>query len=232
MPGKYGFIVLEGSLELIPEVLYDHPSVISTSNRRRKDPSSIILDKSLHYKAMKKANLPQIEKRGRPDIVHYLLLSILESPLNKLGYISSLYLHTINGEILRIEPTTRLPKNYNRFIGLMEQVLENGKVPPNSSQPLIMKIGGSLEDIVGKYHRFLVFEYGCNRIDEKCGRELSKNGILLGIGGFPHGRISNDILKLANNCYSLLNISVDAVSALHMILCLAENKTIGLYCLQ
>ncbi|MEB3756595.1 MAG: 16S rRNA methyltransferase [Desulfurococcales archaeon] len=229
MPGKYGFIILEGSLELIPKDLHGHPSVISTSKRRKKNPSDIILDKSLHYKAMKKHGLTQMDKRGRPDIVHYLLLSLLESPLNKLGYVSSIYLHTIKDKIIRFEPTTRLPRNYNRFIGLMEQVLKNGKAPPKSSQPLIMIIDESIEDIVGKHHRFLVFEYGCVRIDERGRKELSKDGVLLGIGGFPHGRIRNDILKLADNCYSLLNIPIDAISALHTLLCLVENETIGLY---
>ncbi|MCE4606419.1 MAG: 16S rRNA methyltransferase [Desulfurococcales archaeon] len=229
MPGKYGFIILEGSLELIPENLHTHPSVISTAKRRKKSPGNIILDKSLHYKAMKKHSLPLIEKRGRPDIVHYLLLSLLESPLNKLGYISSIYLHTINDILIRFEPTTRIPKNYNRFIGLMEQVLKNGKAPPDSSQPLIMILNESVEDVAGKYHRFLVFEYRCNRIDESGRRELSKDGVLLGIGGFPHGRIRDDVLKLADNCYSVLNIPVDAITALHILLCIAENEVIGLY---
>jgi rRNA small subunit pseudouridine methyltransferase Nep1 len=229
MATKYSIIILEGSIELIPVELHHYPSVISTSKRRRKNPGNIILDKSLHYKAMKKANLSQISKRGRPDIVHYLLLTILESPLNKLGYLSSVYLHTINGEILRIDPTTRIPRNYNRFIGLMEQVLESGKAPPGSVQPLIEIIEYSLDDIVGKYHRFIVFEHGCNTIDQRGRKELSKGGILIGIGGFPHGQIEDSILELADNCYYILKIPLDAVSALHMVLCLLENQVINAY---
>ena len=229
MNRKYGFIILEGSLELVPKDLHSHPSVIASSKRRKKKPGDIILDKSLHYKAMITKRLKDIEKRGRPDIVHHLLLNILESPLNKSGGISSIYLHTVTNSIYRIDPSTRIPRNYNRFIGLMEQVLKQGKAPPESHSPLIEKIDVKLEELSRRYRKFIVLEEGCRKLQGESERDLGLNGLLIGIGGFPHGRIRSNIIDLADECYSLSDKSLDAITSLHIVLCKIESKILELY---
>ena len=229
MNRKYGFIIIEGSLELVPEELYSHPSVIASSKRRRKKPRDIVLDKSLHYRAMVTRKLRDIEKRGRPDIVHHLLLNLLESPLNKSGYISSIYLHTVTDTIYRIDPSTRIPRNYNRFIGLMEQVLKQGKAPPESSSPLIEKIDITLEGLSKRYRKFIVLEEGCRRPPGWLNRDLDLNGVLIGVGGFPHSRIRGDIIDLADECYSLSDRPLEAITSLHIVLCRIESRILGLY---
>jgi rRNA small subunit pseudouridine methyltransferase Nep1 len=229
MNRKYGFIILEGSLELVPKELHSHPSVIASSKRRRKKSGEIILDKSLHYKAMITRGLRDVEKRGRPDIVHHLLLNLLESPLNKSGLVSSIYLHTVTGSIYRVDPSTRIPRNYNRFIGLMEQVLKTGKAPPDSPNPLIEELDIKLEELSSMYRMFIVFEEGCRNPVDGLTRALSRNGVLIGIGGFPHGSIKSDIIELADECFSLSDKPLEAITSMHIVLCIIESRIAGLY---
>lgn len=40
------------------------------------------------------------------------------------------YIHTRNNEIIYVKPETRIPRNYNRFVGLMESLFKNKAVPP------------------------------------------------------------------------------------------------------
>ena len=73
--------------------------------------------------------LEESERRGRPDIVHFALLEALGSPLNKERLLQT-YVHTLKNHVITISPETRLPRNYDRFVGLMEQLFELGQVPP------------------------------------------------------------------------------------------------------
>ncbi|MFQ6065574.1 MAG: 16S rRNA methyltransferase, partial [Candidatus Bathyarchaeia archaeon] len=120
-------ILAESALETIPKALWTHPAIRRYSERRVKHPQFLLLDRSYHHAAMKR--LEQNEKRGRPDIVHFALLEALGSPLNKERLLQT-YVHTINDQVITVNPETRLPRNYERFVGLMEQLFELGRVPP------------------------------------------------------------------------------------------------------
>lgn len=191
-------ILAESAIELIPREIWDHPTIKSFSKRRGKPPRLLLLDKSYHYFAMKK--LPNSERRGRPDIVHFCLLEALGSPLNKEGLLK-VYVHTIDDHIIYVEPETRLPKNYNRFVGLIEDLFEHGCVPP-SGKPLLSIEAGSLSDLIG------VLKPTYTIIFERCGAPMSFEEVasrlageerpLVLVGGFPHGEFSEGTMKLAN----------------------------------
>jgi rRNA small subunit pseudouridine methyltransferase Nep1 len=91
-------------------------------------------------------NLVEKERQGRPDIIHLTLLGALGSPLNLEGLLR-VYVHTYNNHIITFKPEIRLPRNFNRFIGLMEQLFEKRKVPPE--EVLMTLRGGSLEKLLG-----------------------------------------------------------------------------------
>ena len=229
--GKISFILLEAGLELIPDKMKGFPSVRSTSKRRRKPPRSILLDKSLHYKDMLKAKLDNVEKRGRPDIVHIVLLNLTGSILNKKGLIGDIYVHTVNNQIIRVDPSTRIPRNYNRFTGLMEQLLEKGRVPPDSPKPLIEVVPRSLGEIVDSYDRFIVFEKGCKKITGKDVEEMKhwlRGNILLGVGGFPQGWIRKDIMEQADECYAIYDYGLDSWTVFNTIVCIIESRALNL----
>ena len=74
-------ILAESSLEIIPEELQNHISVISYCKKNDKKPSETLLDISWHFAAMK--GIEDEIKRGRPDIIHLTLLAVLNTPLHK-----------------------------------------------------------------------------------------------------------------------------------------------------
>ena len=114
------FVLAESALELVPREIRKAPAVASDSRRREVDASAILLDRSFHHSAMLK--LRDSERRGRPDLVHTTLLTVVGTPLYLEGRVKAL-VHTYDGNVLEIEPKTRIPKNYLRFRGLMEEAL-------------------------------------------------------------------------------------------------------------
>ncbi|MEM2383188.1 MAG: 16S rRNA methyltransferase [Desulfurococcaceae archaeon] len=196
-------ILVESSIELVPESIWSHPAILSTARRRRRKPGEIILDKSIHYYAMK--SLANFEKRGRPDIVHISLLNALGSPLNKKGLLK-LYIHTINELIIFIDPRTRIPRNYNRFVGLFEQLLKYGKVPPGAGEPLLyvkeMNLRSLLTEI-GSECLILLSEEGVKASPDRVVEEAYNTGCAIGIGCFPHGSFSETTYSLARSIYSI-----------------------------
>ena len=58
----------------------------------------------------------------RPDIAHQCLLALLDSPLNKAGKLQ-VYVRTQRNVLIEINPYTRIPRTFNRFAGLMVQLL-------------------------------------------------------------------------------------------------------------
>ena len=54
----------------------------------------------------------------RPDIIHQELMAVLDSPLNKAGFVK-VYVHTEKNVLIEINPKTRIPRTFKRFSGLM-----------------------------------------------------------------------------------------------------------------
>ena len=54
----------------------------------------------------------------RPDIVHQVLLALMDSPLNKAGHLHVLML-TKKNVLIEISAHTRIPRTFKRFCGLM-----------------------------------------------------------------------------------------------------------------
>jgi rRNA small subunit pseudouridine methyltransferase Nep1 len=201
-------ILAESSLETIPPKT-ERYGLIKTPSRggRRKDQT--ILDISLHRRIVQK--LPNHEKRGRPDIVHLSLLAALGTPLNKYDLLQ-VYVHTVQNIVIRIDPKTRLPKNYNRFIGLMEQLYSLGKVPPEGP-PLLILEKMTLETLIKNLkpsETVLFTEKGTlsklKPIMNECSNQ--ENPVII-IGGFPHGDFSPETLNLSDKKISISPETLD-----------------------
>ncbi len=191
-------ILAESALETIPKQLWNHPAVQTYAKLRRKHPQFLILDRSFHHSAMK--TLRQNLKRGRPDIVHFALLEALGSPLNKENQLQA-YVHTFNNHVVTVNSETRLPRNYSRFLGLMEQLFEAGKVPPKGTALLTLehKTLPQLIREVNPSHVIAFSRVGTRKTLEETILKLSseKQPAIL-VGGFPHGHFVNPTLKLAD----------------------------------
>ncbi len=200
-------IIFEASLELVPEELWEHPSVYKVAWRRGKRPGETLLDASLHHPAIRKAGLEEAEKRGRPDIVHVLLLEATSSPLIEEGY-AEVYLHTIGDYVITVWPGTRVPRNYNRFVGLMEQLFAEGIVPPGSNNPLMtirpMSLRSLIRSLRVKHALLYSWETGGEKarvrhVAEKVAELIGKGEPLaLLLPGFPYGAPREETLRAAS----------------------------------
>ena len=203
MPPRLALVIAESALERVPAEIQNHPEIIRYAKRRGKKPGEVLLDRSYHHSAMMR--LKNAERRGRPDIVHFSLLEALGSPLNKGGLLD-LYVHTFDDCILSVDRVVRLPKNYNRFVGLMEDLLELGRVPPEG-EVLITAKRGSLKSLISELHptTVLVLTSGGRlaRLDGVMEEASKAPRLAVIIGGFPRGEFSEDILKLADRLVAI-----------------------------
>ncbi len=196
-------IIAEASIETIPPEISNHPAIMKTSRRRGKHWSEMLLDISLHYSAMKK--LPDRYKRGRPDITHITLLEMLSSPLNIEGYLR-VYVHTVNDYVMFIDPRTRIPKNYNRFVGLIEQLFKYGQVPPETPNPLITLSNLNFRNLLTKLgvDKVITLDEGgeLRSCDDICSTAL-REGLPIVVGGFPHGDFREEIYDSSKYIFSI-----------------------------
>jgi rRNA small subunit pseudouridine methyltransferase Nep1 len=145
-------------------------------------------------------NLKENEKRGRPDIVHFALLEALGSPLNKEGLLQ-VYVHTVNDYVITVNPEARPPRNYNRFVGLMEQLFESGRVPSTGQTLLKLEhktMPKLLHEIQSDYVVAFSRRGSPKTLKETISNLLHKKKPAVIIGGFPHGHFSEKTIRLAS----------------------------------
>nr|MDO8086246.1 hypothetical protein [Candidatus Sigynarchaeum springense] len=133
-------VIAEAALELVPEALRDHASVLADVKRKGTPAGRLLLDTNYHHSAM--ASLPGAEKRGRPDIVHLCLLAAMNTPLNLLFKKLRICIHVIHPKekIIMIDPATRIPRSLNRFEGIMGDLLSGKKQPAGADGPQLFTI--------------------------------------------------------------------------------------------
>jgi len=193
-------VLLESGLETVPEELWYHPQVRRSARRYGVDPSMMLLDKSLHYNAM--GVLSRKWKRGRPDIVHTTLLVLLESLAGRRGLVE-VYVHTVRGEVYAFSRDVRIPKNYERFRGLMAHLIRDGRVPPQG-RPLIWRGYRSLSEFLKeKGPLVLLWERGVPASEEEIVSKALGLGGVIGVGAFPRGDFERSTLRKAEVRYSI-----------------------------
>ena len=191
-------ILLECALELVPSEISSLKQIQKHATRRGKKSTELLLDQTHHGQAMTK--LTDSERRGRPDITFLSLMSILETPLCKEGLLG-VYLHLQDGRIVEVRSDVRLPRNYDRFVGLMEQLLLSGRVPPNG-ESLLQIIKQPLDHLMADLkaeQTILATEKGemttINGLSNLMPTDPSK-AVIVGVGAFPHGDFSESTTSL------------------------------------
>jgi rRNA small subunit pseudouridine methyltransferase Nep1 len=142
------------------------------------------------------------EKRGRPDIVHFALLEALGSPLNKEGLLQ-VYVHAFNDYVINVKPETRLPRNYARFMSLIEQLFEYVRVPPQKHETALLTLEHKtlaqlIQEIKPSYVLALSRTGKPHTLEEAISELQKEKRPLVIVGGFPHGNFSKATLKLVN----------------------------------
>ena len=224
MNWKLNILVADASLELIPKKISKYKGVIRETKKKGVKPHELILDSSYHYRLI--SMLDKKEKRGRPDIVHLLLLSILGSPFNIEGYVNTT-IRTVRDVTIHFSPKIRIPKNYNRFKGLMRQLLLEGKIP-TVGEPLAYIIQKELPDLINQINpsKIIVIDVPGRKTSVlELAEELleAKNPLLI-VGGFPYGRISDDYLRFSDETYMIYKEPIDAWISISRVLAACEIR--------
>jgi len=198
-------LFVEAALEVVSRKISRHPSVTRNAKREGKNPEGVLLDRSLHHRAM--LDLPEGEKRGRPDILHFCLLEALGSPLNKAGNLKAMA-QNLNGDLIDFAPELRLPRDCNRFDSLMEQLFAEKRVPPGGEEkPLMTLVGKSLKDIKGENHpsrTFALTSHGkAEKLADLCVKLAKEENPLVFIGAYPHGALREETLAEADEAVSI-----------------------------
>lgn len=208
--------LVESALLLVPREIQSHAQIKRYAKRREKKPEEVLLDRAFHHAAMLKLaqrgfSVP-VEKMGRPDIVHNTLLQVLETPLNWEGQLSVL-VHTQDDYVIRINPKVRLPKNYIRFTGLIEQLFAEKRVPLKG-EPLLSLEKRDLRGLIRLVSPSRVLGFSTlgkpvlMRSAANQARDF-KNPLAL-IGGFPRGHFSEATQRLTDDLVRVDRESLDA----------------------
>jgi rRNA small subunit pseudouridine methyltransferase Nep1 len=209
-------ILAESSVERVPPQLAKHRSVVAHARRKDKEPSSLILDRSYHHSAIKAAERGDSSgdflKRGRPDVAFHVLLQALGSPLNREGLMRT-YVHTVDNNVIDMDPQVKLPRNYERFIGLLEQLYEEKSVPPGE-KPLLSIRKCTLPELVRESGVTRVVAFSTlgktATVKEACLHVVEAEAPAVLIGGFGHSHFSRSTTELANYVFSIDKEPLDA----------------------
>ncbi len=120
-------LIADAELELIPKEMIDDYSIRLHAKKRKKPAQKILLDSNYMHTAIDRHYPGESNRRGRPDIIYHLLAVAMESILNKKGGLR-VWIHTRNNLVIEVSPETRLPKSYNRFVGVFEDLFEKGEI--------------------------------------------------------------------------------------------------------
>ena len=205
---KLKIVMAYSALETVPREIAGHPEVRKYAERRNKPPTKVILDKSYHFHAMRK--LKEKERRGRPDIVFMFLAAALSSPLNLRGMLE-VYVHTRDDLVIFVNPKMKPIRSYDRFLGIMEQLFEHGRVPPDSEEPLMeirnMNLKYLIKKVLGSEGVVLVDPNAPLTTPKKIAELALEYPVV--VGGFPRGDYGLEAYELAKYRYYIFPSVLD-----------------------
>jgi rRNA small subunit pseudouridine methyltransferase Nep1 len=215
-------ILVDTALEIIPHKLDDKLCV--TQSKKRFGAAGELLDTTLHYSVMK--DLPNQEKRGRPDILQHYLLDTLGSPANLEGKLQIYF--TTPQKFYRVASETRCPRDYLRFKSLMRQLLELDHVPPDPPF-LISTMDQPFNDwIKSNFTKDQIWKLtrqgeSCNLLSQFQQYNFDQPLAVL-IGGFQKGSYSPEIEQLPGKKYSIYPQGLDSWIVINRVLSAYEQN--------
>jgi len=222
---QYFFILADSELELIPSEIVNERCVLNNARARGKAPEKILLDASHHHPAFGK--LPDSERRGRPDLIHFFLMLCIDSDLTAEGKLR-VFVHTRNNDVIAVNPETRLPPHYPRFVGLIESLYEQRVVPSKENPLLELRQGVTLETLVTalKPDQVVVMTASGEEtpVLEKFA-SLKGERIVVIIGGFSKGDFKSDLSKLKPMSISLGKRMLKVWTVTSKVLCGLEQAS-------
>jgi rRNA small subunit pseudouridine methyltransferase Nep1 len=223
-------VIAEAAIELVPQILRNHPSVKNHSKRIGRDTNEILLDISYHHRAMVEQNIRQWWKRGRPDIVHFDLVEALSTPLFKQKKLE-VYVSTFDNKLIIINQNLRVPKNYFRFERLMTSIFNKQK-NKRSSNLIELRENVGFNDLIRKIIRpDAVLGFSIKGTKIKISDILLNNVVdntknyCFVVGGFQRGHFSETVNRTCNNVYSISPYGLESHVVIARVLYECENHT-------
>lgn len=143
----------------------------------------------------------------RPDITHQCLMMLMDSPLNRAGLLQ-VYIHTERNILIEVHPQTRIPRTFERFCGLMVQLLHKLSVRAADANLKLMKV---VKNPVTNY-----LPAGCRKVcmsftaSEVTGPKKlapANEPMACVIGAMAHGSVNVDYI---DESYSISNYPLSA----------------------
>ncbi len=185
-------VFVDSELETIPVEMQKERDVLAIARKRGKPVEEMVLDSSIMHRAIDRVFPGESNRRGRPDVFHIMLNVAQSSILNLLGMLR-VYILTRNSDLIEISPVTRIPKNYARFLGLVEDLYKKGEI--KSDRDTLLRIR---KNIVLK--QFIDSLGGKKILLDPLGEHKKPSEIFQGvrdctivIGGFANGTFRSDL---------------------------------------
>lgn len=127
----------------------------------------------------------------RPDITHQCLLMLLDSPLNRAGKLQ-VYIHTERNVLIEVNPATRIPRTFDRFCGLMVQLLHKLSIHAHDGPHKLLKV---IKNPVSDYFPAGSRKYCMTFNAPRCVRPIelvTNESCVMVIGAQAHGSVKTD----------------------------------------
>jgi rRNA small subunit pseudouridine methyltransferase Nep1 len=155
---------------------------------------------------------------SRPDILHQLLLAALDSPLNKAGHLRILVQAARTGVLVEVSPSTRIPRTFKRFCGLMVQLLHKMRVrAADGSDTLLRVVRNPVTSHLPVGATVVGLEVGAPLVDAfDLPAQLPRGRpVVFVVGAMSHGDIAADYIT---RTFSLSRHQLSAACALSKLL--------------
>lgn len=215
-------IIADAELETIPAKMMDDPAIRKYAKGRKKPAREILLDSNYMHTAIDRYFPGQSSRRGRPDIILFLLQVAMESILNKRGELR-VYIHTRNDRCITVNPEVRLPKAYNRFVGLMETLFSRGEVS-SGEQVLLSVEDATIGEVVKDKGKGDLVIFSPDGEKAKMKDAMGGDGdVTVIIGGFSEGDYVSDVYSLAKS-YQIFPEELTIWSVAAEVICQYERN--------
>ncbi|KAH7731763.1 Protein Y39A1A.14 [Aphelenchoides avenae] len=140
----------------------------------------------------------------RPDILHQCLLMLLDSPLNRAGLLK-VYFRTTSNVLVEVSPQCRVPRTFDRFLGLMVQLLHKLTIRAADSSQVLLKViknPVTMHLPVGSRKYLTSFSATQLTMPKELAQTSADEPIVIVVGGIARGKINTDYtegdIKISN----------------------------------
>ncbi len=215
-------LLVDTELEIVPKIMADDYAIRINAKKRKKPASKLLLDSNFMHAAIERYFPSESNRRGRPDIVYHFLEVAMESILNKKGEMR-VWIHTRNNLIVELNPEVRLPKSYNRFVGLMEDLFDKGQIMGPDGFLLRLHDGDfkTLLELSGHSKPVILSPKGTKTNIRKVFDVSGKDTSVI-IGGFSEGDFRSPVYDLGHG-YSIFDEELTIWSVGMELICQYER---------